>query len=112
VVQSMLPKLFWQLDSSNPCVTEPGLQHPTPVVIDHPVPVGQPHLSTPAEGTAPASAVQSAFPRATWHSCSSNACVIDPGLQQPRPVLVDHPVPAVQPHASRPLPMAWQSVFP
>ena len=59
-----MPKLVWQLATSEPCVRLPGLQQPTPVVIDQPVPSGQPHWSTAPlpEGKAPAAGVQSALP--------------------------------------------------
>ena len=47
--------------------------------------------------------VQSRLPWFAWHNDSSAGCVRDPGLQHPRPVDKDQPVPVGQPHTSKSL---------
>ena len=94
-------------------MSEPSLQQPRPVVTDQPVPAEQPHWSGYVVVVAAAAedvAAQSVLPKAAWQLPSSDSCVIEPGLQQPRPVVTDQPVPAEQPHLS--LPPTVQSVFP
>ena len=94
-------------------MSEPGLQQPRPVVTDQPVPAEQPHWSGYVVVVAAAAedvAAQSVLPKAAWQLPSSDSCVIEPGLQQPRPVVTDQPVPAEQPHLS--LPPTVQSMFP
>ena len=113
--QFVLPRVSWQLVTSCGCVFEPGLQQPTPVVIDHPNPGAQPHWSTPLElaGVTPPAelgAAQFRLPRVAWHMGSSECAVFEPSLQQPTPVVIDQPNPGGQPHASTPF--IVQSVFP
>jgi hypothetical protein len=58
----------------------------------------QPHWSG-YEVVLPADdAEQSVLPRVAWQDATSDACVMEPALQHPRPVVSDQPKPAVQPH--------------
>eukprot|EP01047_Picozoa_sp_COSAG01_P089235 COSAG01_NODE_21390_length_904_cov_1.216149_2_plen_79_part_00 len=57
------------------------------------------------------------LPRVAWQDATSDACVMEPALQHPRPVVSDQPKPAVQPHWSGyevelPADDAEQSVLP
>ena len=49
--------------------------------------------------------MQSLLPKAVWQLGISAGCVIERGLQQPRPVVSDHPEPATHPQASVPWPV-------